>query len=157
MQEPFKSTQTWNLKCVKLYRMELESGGRVQGPPQQAILLSDAHIFCDCNARKCIRVDVTSSGGNEKKVTKGLTSTVSCSLCTIGLDSPGLVSDLTLWAFWFFRKLAFFYDASEMLHPVCATDTSLINQWNVNMTARISSCSVLQTLLGERKGNFWCM
>lgn len=57
-------------------------------------------------------------------------------------------------SFLIFLKACFFYDALEMLHPVCATDTSLINQWNANMTVRISSCPVLQTLLGERKGNF---
>lgn len=48
-------------------------------------------------------------------------------------------------------------DASGIPHPACTADTSLINQWDVNMTVHISSSSVLQTRLAERKGNFWRM
>ena len=104
--------------------------GQGTGTPQQAILLSDAGIFCDCNARK--RPQSLSQLDR-----LGLPRTV--------LRFEADFSEDLLWC-----------DASGILNAVCTTDSSLINQWDVNVTVRISAPSVSQTQ-GERKGKFWCM
>lgn len=109
--------------------------GQGTGKPQQAILLSDVHIFYDCNTRKRLQSHQQRWDWNEKQFKKSLTSTVSHSLCTIvclwsvsawtgagplrtPLDCP------QVWG-WFFQRLAFVWRGK--FHPVCTADTSLIN------------------------------
>lgn len=67
------------------------------------------------------------------------------------MDSTGLSSDLRL----IFKRLAFVRRLRDPEHPVCTADTSLINQWDVIITVRISSSSVLQTQLSDEKLKFY--
>lgn len=166
--QPFKSTQTWKLNCVKLYSGEWESGGRVQGS-HNSLFYFQTHTFsmtatggngCSLCALQSMPHHQSQLGLEWKTVGKSLTSTVSYSLCSIvclwQLDCIGHTGTVLRFKADFSEGLLL-CDASGALHPVCTTDTILINQWDVNMTVRISSSSVLQTWLGERKGNFWCM